>query len=65
MWKELIDYARRLFSLQARVDGLAEDVKEIRQELRALSDLVREYRSEQEKDRAVAERDRGILFLRL
>jgi hypothetical protein len=79
MWKEILDYGRKLISIQRAVDTHDADIKDIRAELKqntielqALSQLVREYRHEQEKDRALmekdraaAEKDREILMLRL
>ena len=65
MWRELLDYGRRLFSLQGRVAQHDEKLKELRKDLDALTDLVREYRHEQLRDQAVAEKNRENLVLRL
>lgn len=72
MWKEILDYGRKLISIQRAVDTHDADIKDIRAELkqntielRALGQLVREYRHEQERDRAAGEKDREILMLRL
>jgi flagellar biosynthesis chaperone FliJ len=79
MWRELVDYGKRIFSLQRTVDHhgdelketrdelreMRQELKEMQRELRALVELVREYRSEQRLDRAMTAKDMENLVLRL
>jgi hypothetical protein len=72
MWKQLIDFGSKLFSLMQRVEKQEEANKELRQEIKELNqkldqlvDIVQRLAFELLRDRENAERDREIQRLRL
>jgi chromosome segregation ATPase len=65
MFKQLYALARQLVTLMQDVQKLKAEQKEFRQELRALIDIVRQLKYEQQRDRENATHEREKLFLRL
>ena len=72
MLKQLIEFGKQLTSLTRDVQQSKEmlkthdmEIKEIRQELRRLTELVQEVRFEQKSDRDNASHERENLLLRL
>ena len=79
MWKQLIDFGNKLFSLMRRTQKLEEDnttirlelkdirldIKELNQKVDQLSDVLQHFAFEFRRDRENAERDREIQRLSL
>jgi chromosome segregation ATPase len=65
MFKQLDALARQLVTLMQDVQKLTAEQKEFRQELRALIDIVRQLKYEQQRDREKATHEREKLLLRL
>lgn len=72
MWKQFLDFSKQVIALtqksrqhEADITGVQRDLKELRNEVRALAQLVRDVQWEQRHDREMAARDREILILRL
>lgn len=65
MWKQLLNFGKQIISLTRKTQEHDADIKEIRQELRALSETLQQMQFEQRHDRDMAARDRENLLLRL
>jgi chromosome segregation ATPase len=65
MFKQLYALARQLLTLMQDVQKLKAEQKEFRQELRALIDIVRQLKYEQQRDRENAAHEQEKLLLRL
>ena len=65
MFKQLYALARQLVTLMQDVQELKAEQKEFRQELRALIDIVRQLKYEQQRDRENATHEQEKLLLRL
>jgi phage shock protein A len=79
MWRQLLEFGKKLISLAHKSDQHEEDIKALRQEFRemeqalkemdgriaALVEIVRHLSFEIERDRQIAARDRENLVLRL
>ena len=72
MWKQFVEYATKVVTLTQRVQKQEETGKELRQEVKELSqkldqlaDFVRSLAFEFQRDRENAEKDREIQRLRL
>ena len=65
MFKQMYALARQLLTLMQDVQKLKAKHKEFRQELRALIDIVRQLKYEQQRDRENATHEREKLWLRL
>jgi hypothetical protein len=65
MFKQLYALARQLVTLMQDVQKLKAEPKEFRQDLRALIDVVRQLKYEQQRDRENATHEREKLLLRL
>lgn len=72
MWKDVLEFGRRIFALTRKVDQHEEAIKELRGDLDALNERVdrltevtRRLIFELERDRDVAARERENLLLRL
>jgi len=72
MWKQIIEFSQKLFSLMGRVQKLEEDNKELRQELKELNqkvdrltDIVQRLAYELQRDRENAASERKILLLEI
>jgi hypothetical protein len=65
MFKQLYALARQLVTLMQDVQKLKAEQKEFRQELRALIDIVRQLKYEQQRDRENATHEQEKLLLRL
>jgi hypothetical protein len=72
MWKQLLDFGNRLFTLTRKTEqheedikALRQDIKEIRQELRVIAETLQEVRFEQQRERENAETQRELQRLRL
>jgi hypothetical protein len=72
MWKQFLDFSKQVISLtqksrqhEADIKGVQQDLKEMRNEMRALTQMVRDVQWEQKHDRDMAARDRENLILRL
>jgi predicted nucleic acid-binding Zn-ribbon protein len=65
VWREFYEYARRLFTLKDQTDKNTEEIKELRQELKQLSEVVREvvYEIRRMKDNEAHEREKLALRL--
>ncbi len=72
MWKQFLDFSKQVIALtqksrqhEADIKEVQQDLKELRNEVRALTQIIQEVKWEQRHDRELAARDREILILRL
>lgn len=72
MWKQLLDLGKQYISLarkteqhEADIKAMRQEMKELGEELRALTKAVQQGQWEQKYDRDMAARDRENLILRL
>ncbi len=65
MWKQLAQFAKELLALKGQVKENASEIDEIRQELRDLTEFVRNLNNIVNQDRTQNEAQREILIERL
>jgi hypothetical protein len=65
MWRNFYQYARQLLTLKHQTEKNTEDIKELRQELKQLTDAVRDvvYEIRRMKENEAHEREKLILRL--
>lgn len=64
-WQQLYQYGRHLFAVAQKVERHDNEMKQMRQELDALTGTVERILYEIQRDRDATEKDREILLLRL